>query len=443
MGDEQWAGEQLPTNELSKIEIEQIQSKHFNMNAVTFAKQMVASWKEQGPEEFQDPGFDRRLVEVASMLRYDSANQLLTYSSHFWLHLTNTYMLLVRSIKDLLEPRDPTRRSNIGNVGRTGADDCNAAVIEAKYAFRKGGSERGLKLMRFGVKFILERHMQAAQEIFENLPSVKGYLKDNELMGEMRLAQAQFVDEWVDTFALEYQKFLYMVSTNIQQGKVLKLLNTMQIEQDAQQGREKAMVQKVDIKKCSDIFGAEARETSQFPECKCDAYNRRSTDVLFCGTEAILDESGQRQRKFNVNKVLENPACKYSMPYCSATAGQHQLTDLAKLLNPKPENCETLYDELVDSSIDILVNNVGSLMYYLAYDHPEEPIIKRSGFAMQLFDKIKGEGVGYMPEDVLAAKFPSLGQKKILAEKVRKQKQDINDIESAYSFFQKAYMSRK
>merc|ERR1719451_148554 len=118
------------------------------------------------------------------------------------------------------------------------------------------------------------------------------------------------------------------------------------------------------------------------------------------------------------------------MPYCSAAANQHQLTDLAKLLNPKPENCETLYDELVDSSIDILVNNVGSLMYYLAYDHPEEPIIKRSGFAMQLFDKIKGEGVGYMPEDVLA-------------EKVRKQKQDINDIESAYSFFQKAYMSRK
>merc|ERR1712170_344006 len=225
--DEQWMGEQLPTRELTKREIETIQSKYYNMNAVQFATEFVAEWQKRGPAEFQDQGFDRRLIEVANMLRYDSADQLLTYSSHFWLHLTNMYMLLVRSIKDLLEPRDPNRRSNIGNVGRTGADDCNAAVIEAKYAFRKGGSEKGLKLMQFGVRFILEKHIQASQEIFENLPSVKGYLSDNELMGEMRLAQAQFVDEWVDTFALEYQKFLYMVSTNIQQGKVLKLLNTM------------------------------------------------------------------------------------------------------------------------------------------------------------------------------------------------------------------------
>merc|ERR1719343_801646 len=148
------------------------------MTAVQFAKEFVQEWQERGPEEFQDAGFDRRLVEGANMLRYDSANQLLTYSSHFWLHLTNMFMLLVRSIKDLLEPRDPTRRSNIGNVGRTGADDCNAAVIEAKHAFQKGGSEKGLKLMQYGVRFILEKHMQASQEIFENLPSTKGYLSD-------------------------------------------------------------------------------------------------------------------------------------------------------------------------------------------------------------------------------------------------------------------------
>merc|ERR1711879_465454 len=160
-----------------------------------------------------------------------------------------------------------------------------------------------------------------------------------------------------------------------------------------------------------------------------------------CGTEEILDEQQEGKRKFNATFVKEHPACKYSAPYCSAAANQHQLTDLAKLLNPKPENCETLYDELVDSSIDILVNNVGSLMYYMAYDHPEEPIIKRNGFAMQLFEKIKGEGAGYMPEDVLAAKFPSLGQKKKLADKVMKQKQDIQDIESASTYFQKAYMS--
>merc|ERR1719252_25450 len=146
------------------------------MNAVQFATEFVQEWQKRGPAEFQDQGFDRRLIEVANMLRYDTADQSLTYSSHFWLHLTNIYMLLVRSIKDLLEPRDPTRRSNIGNVGRTGADDCNAAVIEAKHAFRKGGSEKGLKLMQYGVKFLLEKHMQAAHDIFVNLPSIKSYL---------------------------------------------------------------------------------------------------------------------------------------------------------------------------------------------------------------------------------------------------------------------------
>merc|ERR1712048_684711 len=164
-----------------------------------------------------------------------------------------------------------------------------------------------------------------------------------------------------------------------------------------------------------------------FPLCKCVGHRA----ALFFGTEVILDGQEQKQRKFNVSEVKQHPACKYSDPYCSATAQQHQLSDLAKVLNPRPENCDTLYDELVDSSIDILVNNVGSLMYYLAYDHPEEPIIKRNGFAMDLLEKVKGEGVGYMPEDVLAAKFPSLGQKKILADKIMKQKQDIQDIESA------------
>merc|ERR1712048_873396 len=438
--DEQWAGEQLPTRELSKSQIEEIQSKHFGMTAVQFAQDFVKAWQERGPAEYQDEGFDRRIIEVASMLRYDSADQLLTYSSHFWLHLTNMFMLLVSSIKDLLEPRDLNRRSNIGNVGRVGADDCNAAVIEAKYAFRKGGSEKGLKLMEFGVRFLLEKHMQTAQEIFKAIPSNKVYLSDKELLGEMEIAQRQFVDDWVESFGLEYQKFLYMVITNIQQGKVLKMLNTMTEEKE--EHGEKAMVQDVNIKQCGDIHGAEDRDQSKYPLCKCAIYNRRTTHTIYCGTEPILDADGQQQRKFNATEVLQHPACKYSQPYCSGAAAQHQLTDLAKLLNPKPENCDTLYDELVDSSIDILVNNVGSLMYYLAYDHPEEPIIKRNGFAMQLLGKIKGEGDGYMPEDVLAAKFPSLGQKKILADKIMKQKQDIQDIELASSYFQKASMSR-
>merc|ERR1712048_1289681 len=184
MGDEQWAGEQLPTRELSKSQIEDIQSKYFGMTAVQFAQEFVKAWQERGPAEYQDEGFDRRIIEVANMLRYGSADQLLTYSPHFWLHLTNMFMLLVRSIKDLLDPRDPNRRSNIGNVGRAGADDCNAAVIEAKHAFRKGGSEKGLKLMQFGVRFLLERHMKSSLEIFKALPSKQAYLSDTGLLYE-------------------------------------------------------------------------------------------------------------------------------------------------------------------------------------------------------------------------------------------------------------------
>merc|ERR1712066_14209 len=247
------------------------------------------------------------------------------------------------------------------------------------------------------------------------------------LTSEIRQAQMAFVDEWSDNFESEYQKFLYMVTTNIQQGKVLKMLNTMTEEKE--EHGEKAMVQDVNIKRCGDIHGAEDRDQSKYPLCKCAVYNRRTTHTIFCGTEPILDADGQQQRKFNATEVLQHPACKYSQPYCSGAAAQHQLTDLAKLLNPKPDNCDTLYDELVDSSIDILVNNVGSLMYYLVYDSPDAPIVKRSGFAMQLYSKIKGDDL--VSEDLLAARFSSLGQKKMLAEKVLKMKLDVEDINRA------------
>jgi len=251
-------------------------------------------------------------------------------------------------------------------------------------------------------------------------------------MSAFRQAQTTFLEEWSNKFETEYQKFLYMVTTNIQQGKVLKMLNTM-----AQETEEKGaaqVIQDVKITKCSDVSGAVSRNDAEFPLCKCEDYKA----YIFCGTEAIVEEN-EEQRKFNASFVKQHPACKYSAPYCSAAANQHQLTDLAKLLNPKPENCETLYDELVDSSIDILVNNVGSLMYFLAYDQPEAPIVKRSGFAMQMYEKLKGEGM--VSEELLRAKFPTLGQKRILVEKVMKMKSDIADMNSAISFFQKASMS--
>merc|ERR1712170_280616 len=176
-------------------------------------------------------------------------------------------MLLVRSEKNLLDERDPNRRSNIGNVGRTGADDCNAAVIEAKHAFRKGGSENGLKLMQYGVKFLLEKHMKVTYDIFVSLPSVKNYLGDKELMLALRQAQELFVEEWSNSFETEYEKFLYMVTTNIQQGKVLKMLNTM-AEETEEKGTAN-LVQDVIITKCSDVSGAVSRRDAKFPLCKC------------------------------------------------------------------------------------------------------------------------------------------------------------------------------
>jgi hypothetical protein len=397
---------------------------------VDFATQLVESWREEGESEFLDAGFDNRLIEVSKMLTYDSASQLLTYSSHFWLHLTNMYMLLVRSVKDLLEPRNPDRLSNIGNVGRTGADKCNAAVIEAKHAFRKGGSERGQKLMQYGVKFLLKKHTQATFDIFKNLPSVKPYAADKELMFEVNKAIEEFVEEWSENFLIEYQKFLFMVSTNIQQGKVLKMLNGMR----AQQQEDEDAIKTRDIKRCDEIEGAVANNKVPFPMCKCREYK----SFLFCGTEKILDQKREQQRKFNVSAVKRHSSCKYAAPYCSSMAKTHQFSNLAALLNPRPDNCDTLYDELVDSSIDILVNNVGSLMYYLAYDQPEAPIVKRNGFAGLLFGKIKGEE--FVVEDLLRGRFKSLGQKKILADKVHKKKLDINDMNLAISFFQKAYV---
>ena len=113
------------------------------------------------------------------------------------------------------------------------------------------------------------------------------------------------------------------------------------------------------------------------------------------------------------------------------------MTDLAQLLDPRPTNCETLYDELVDSSIDILVNNVGSLMYFLAYDSPVAPIVQKSGFSMDLYEKIKGEGL--VSEDLLLSKFPSLGHQRRITEKVVKLSADIECLEDAIAYFQRKF----
>merc|ERR1712176_320243 len=142
--------------------------------------------------------------------------------------------------------------------------------------------------------------MQTTYDIFTSLPSIKAYLGDAELMLAFQQAQAAFVEEWSNNFEIEYHKFLYMVTTNIQQGKVLKMLNTMAHEKE-EKGAAK-LVQDVQITKCSDVSGAVKRNDASFPLCKCDGYNAR----VFCGTEAIIDQEGGEQRKFNASFVEQH-----------------------------------------------------------------------------------------------------------------------------------------
>jgi hypothetical protein len=294
-----------------------------------------------------------------------------------------------------------------------------------------------MKFMQYGVKFVIQKHMQAAHDIFVSLPSVKEYTEDMELMQQFRQAQAAFVEELSQKFHSEYEKFLYQVATNVQQPKIIKLLDTMSHEQTGVGLKQEA----VKVTSCSDVAGSESSISVEFPMCKCESHKA----FLFCGVERILDAEGQNQRKFNMTEVMEHPACKYGKPYCSTgiqqTTQQHNLRDLAKILNPKPENCDTLYDELVDSSIDILVNNVGSLMYWLAYDSPDTPIVKRGGLVMDLAKSIQGEE--FVQESLLLAKFPSLGLKKRLMEEVAKQKTDMADFDKVVSLLQNAAVSAR
>merc|ERR1711933_99764 len=99
-----------------------------------------------------------------------------------------------------------------------------------------------------------------------------------------------------------------MVSTNIQQGKVLKTLNGMRAAQ-----QEENAIETRGIKSCDAIDGAVARQDVDFPMCKCKDHN----SVLFCGTDKILDIKREQQRKFDVNAVKEDSSCKYATPYCS------------------------------------------------------------------------------------------------------------------------------
>merc|ERR1712176_1587539 len=123
-----------------------------------------------------------------------------------------------------------------------------------------------MKFMQYGVKFVVDKHMQAAHDIFVNLPSVKDYISDVALMQEFRKAQAVYVEDLSKKFLAEYEKFLYMVVTNVQQPKIMKLLNTMSLEQE-QTGAAIAM-QAVKITACSQIAGSEKSVSVEFPMCK-------------------------------------------------------------------------------------------------------------------------------------------------------------------------------
>jgi len=141
-------------------------------------------------------------------------------------------------------------------------------------------------------------------------------------------------------------------------------------------------------------------------------------------------------REFNATEVRAHPACAYNQPYCARAPQKHELRDLAVLLDPVPKDCATLYDDLIDSSVDDMVMFMGTEMYHMLHG-TQGGILKHTGLATEMYGKLKG----FKTDDYVAKAFPSLGQRKLLSEKIEKTKFDTEEIAGALVFFQNALMS--
>ncbi|CAK0820985.1 unnamed protein product [Prorocentrum cordatum] len=420
--DEQWIGERSPPAAgLTNAEIRAIQESEFHMTAPKMASELLKAWREHGPAEYRDEKFDKRLEEVADMLHYPQAKQSLSISGHIWQHLTNVFMLMARSLRDLIQRRPLTW--NLGAVGIVGSNLCNAAAREAREDFLAGAT-KGLHLMEFAIRWVLEKHMRVVRKLFMAMPRHKAYSEDAAFMAELAVAEKSLVHDWTKEFKIDYEAQLDKATLNIQQFKIQRKLHVMA------RGPENTQVNKdYQIQVCTDVPGAEGRDSTEFPSCKCG----KDEEKVYCGIEKVAE------RKFDAAQVRSHVACTYSQPYCASQPMKHELRDLAVLLDPVPtSDCSKLYDELADSSVDQLVMFLGTQMYYMLYG-TEEPIRKNPDFASTMYARLKGTKT----ENFIGKAFPSIGQRQRLLDEMEKKSASIADIGQVQAYFQDAMVKGK
>eukprot|EP00930_Biecheleria_cincta_P052991 TRINITY_DN382_c0_g1_i8.p1 TRINITY_DN382_c0_g1~~TRINITY_DN382_c0_g1_i8.p1 ORF type:complete len:625 (+),score=169.93 TRINITY_DN382_c0_g1_i8:88-1962(+) len=490
--DEQFIGERIPPAlGLSTPEILAKQNKVFHMTAREMGAAMLQDWRKVSKDAATyDEAFDRKLEETAAMLVYPQAQEKLSITGHLWAHLTNMYMLVVRSLKELIDKT--TLSWNLGDVTIVGGNLCNAAAREARETFMSGASQKGAAIFEFGIRWLLGKHMEVVHDLTMSMPRHDAYSKDQNFVKELKKAEKSFIDEWAENFRDDFYSHLRMSTMNVQQARIMGALHDME-------GMTTKSALRYELTDCSNIIGASKRDRESFPACKCSNINHR----VFCGTEEVAG------RKFDALQTKNLPACTYSLPYCAAEASQHDLNGLATILNPNPakkfylpkkingspvlvkegsfwratgskktagtvglgfrqsmdindfvdekvksmvrwgakvegvdgeydewiavNGCDTLYKDLVDSAVDLLTLHIGSKMYDMLYE-PKHAIRKNPEFARNVFEKMKGE----KNDAFLGTAFPSLGQRKAVETEISRQEAEITEMAASLEQFKLA-----
>jgi hypothetical protein len=241
------------------------------------------------------------------------------------------------------------------------------------------------------------------------------------MLAELDMVEKSFVDDWTSGFKEDYHEQLRKATLNIQQAKILKTLHGME-------NLTTKTTLAYDLTSCENIPGAEKRDKEAFPACKCKSVKEK----LFCGVEEAAE------RKFDAMAVKELTQCKYSEPYCALNPSKHDLRDLAVILDPQPTiECDKLYEELVDSAVDLLTMHVGSQMYFMVYDTvptATHPIRKNPEFAGAMQSRL----LGGKSDDYLAKAFTGIGQRRNVQANMDAKSLDIAEIEKAIKFFKDA-----
>lgn len=490
--DEQFIGERIPPAlGLSTPEILAKQEKVFSMTATDMGAAMLKDWRKVSKDAANyDEAFDQKLEETAAMLTYPQAQEKLSITGHLWAHLTNMYMLVVRSLKELIDKS--TLSWNLGDVGIVGANLCNAAAREARETFMSGASQKGAAIFEFGIRWLLGKHMEVVHDLVMSMPRHEAYSKDKNFEEELKKAEQSFIDGWAENFRDDFYEHLRLATVNVQQARIMKALHSME-------GMTTKSTLSYELTDCSNITGASKRDKEAFPACKCVDDKHR----VFCGTEEVAE------RKFDALETKSLAQCTYSQPYCAAQASKHDLNALASIMNPNPakkfylpkkldgynvlikegsfwratgskktqrteglgfrqsmdlndrvedkvkpfvrwgakipgvigeyddwiavNGCDTLYKDLVDSAVDLLTVHIGSKMYDMLYE-PKDPIRKNPEFGRDLFEKMKGE----KNDAFLGTAFPSLGQRSAVEAEISRQEAEITEIATSLEKFKLA-----